>query len=220
MPLKTNKWWIDKVRGIKANNPKWGEGRIQTALDKICAKGKDDSLQKIPTVAGSPPEGRTIGRILRQHWDPMTDKEQAQYREFHWPASLERAELPWEASSAALELLEACSQVGWGRPSNRLALWFWRVTEAASDLPNVWPSKSPWPGRFDIAAQLAGEGTGTGNKEGEIIPLPSLRPGVEAFLAFAPWRSSSRESSYKHAIDDGRIPALPPYMEVLKFKWE
>ena len=80
------------------------------------------------------PSPRSIGRIRKEDWELMPHSEKAQYRLFHWPQSMERGDLPWEASAAGLELLrlrgENLSDPEF-RPDHRMVTWFWRVNQAA-----------------------------------------------------------------------------------------
>jgi hypothetical protein len=50
---------------------------------------------------------------------------------FKWPESLGSANLPWEAAGAALEMLQHCDEARLPLPTNRQAVWFWRLKLAA-----------------------------------------------------------------------------------------
>ena len=150
MPLKTDPYWEERVLSIKANNPKWGESRIEQALKSEGESGGRDGW----------PVGATIRRIIRRRWDPMKAEEQAQYRYFYWPESMERGDLLWEEGAAGLELLRAGIDTmhsasenplgegdplrrqifAWQRPSIAQVKWFWRVTQA---LPEPLAGMSP-----------------------------------------------------------------------------
>lgn len=54
---------------------------------------------------------------------------------FEWPQAMEAGALPWEASEAALDLLAWRDAQGIGRPTVRLAGWYWRVKQARPALP-------------------------------------------------------------------------------------
>ena len=172
MPLKTDSYWIERILSIKANNRRWGAGRITTQLEIGAEQaGRTDV-----------PIERTVSRILAKEWSGLTDEEQAQYQFFHWPESMVRGDLPWEASAAALDLCWQFHITHKGRPSIRLVKWFWRVTLAAPDAPRG--------DRFDAASLLAVEESGALNL------LDDLR-GIEWNLAFAPWRSEERRKVYE-----------------------
>ena len=110
--------------------------------------------------------------------------------------------LPWEASAAALELLGIVPPPDGNRPSVRLARWFWRVTQAAPDMPLMVLDFSALIDRFSIAQLLA---------EWEILgdPPSMYWNSVEAVLTYAPWRSEDHAGHYAAALRDGRVPPLP-----------
>jgi hypothetical protein len=164
------------------------------------------------------PSTRTIQRIK----DEFTPEEQREYERFRWPESIEAGVLPWEASAAALELLgiqmnmNQYAQIARAngvqhfappevRPSMRLVRWYWRVTHIAPDLPVYSPIPGvvpDGPGRYDIAKALAVcEAAGA---------MPQrLRDAVEAYLAYAPWRTGTGAViGYLMAVDSGQIPRL------------
>jgi hypothetical protein len=132
----------------------------------------------------------------------------AEYRDFYWPESMERGDLPWDASAAALELLGFVvdGETPRGRPSARLAKQFWRVTLAA---PDATADK-----RLQIAALLS-MWTANGQRHRNEVR------GIEWYLAFAPWRSArnreqydsilgkSEEGQYQASVEP--IPPLPKY---------
>lgn len=155
----------------------------------------------------------------------MTEEEQGQYQFFRWPESMEMGLLPWEASSAALELMEVHRSVdpekrlqeksgrplesrytGWRRPSVRLARWFWHLTQAAPDLPVV-SEESEFPpymrlsGQYEIAVVLAKWEAGADAPQW-------LRDAIEWYLVSAPWRSPGRALEYAARVDRGQIPML------------
>ena len=149
-------------------------------------------------LARTVPSARSIGRIRKNEWEPKADSEKAQYRYFYWPESMERGDLPWELSEAALALLGYVlhSKIRgiFGRPSVRLVRWFWRVSVAAPDLP--------------IASRLVRAYDFT---EWELVggrPREFVR-GIEGELALAPWRSKDNEVEYYNAIEEGIILETP-----------
>jgi hypothetical protein len=132
--------------------------------------------------AGGPkdwPSARTIRRVL-DDWEKMPEGERRQYGYFRWPESMEDGSLPWEASSAALELLRRLC--GFHRPPVRLVKWFWRVTQAAP--------KAGIDAHYEAATQLAVE---------EALHTAERTRDVEWYLAFQPWRSEEDSAAYKRA---------------------
>ncbi len=195
MPLTTDKAWAGLIKSVKANNPGWGAKRIAR---EVQAEGERRGLS-------NPPHERTVGRILRREWDPLATEQQAQYRSFYWPESLERGDLPWEASFHCLELLSTqyhlLKKVGspdhpsrwqsYARPSIRLCRCFWRISMAAPDLELGW--------RHDLAKKLAlWEAAGD-------RPEDFCR-GIEGYFIFAPWRSPKSKQKYDKAIAEKSIP--------------
>ena len=144
MPMTTDPYWIERVRSIKANNPSWGGGRITRALQQEASESDRE---------GPVPSEATVRRILRRYWDQMSEVDQNQYLYFYWPESMERGDLPWEASAAAIELLryypihmentaaDTTARVN-KRPSIRLVKWFWRVTQAMPSPPRDTPPEA------------------------------------------------------------------------------
>ena len=168
MPTRVDDYWKERVFSVKANNLSWGAGRIGRELDKV-AKEQDRT---------GPPSERWVGDRLKD-WEKLSASEQAEYREFHWPTSMQRGDLPWQAGTALKLLTLRLEHPEW-RPSIRLARWYQYVEEAAPDLPISSPD-SELPGGVDVAAILAhAEAQGT---------LPDdLQVAIEIYLAFAPWR--------------------------------
>ena len=106
---------------------------------KILARS-DDPVKVC--LAATYPSVRSIARIRINEWQPQSATEKASYGLFHWPESMESWALPWEASTAALELLNALKdtdlqgpEIISGRPSIRLASAFWHITVAIPDAP-------------------------------------------------------------------------------------
>ena len=139
----------------------------------------------------------------------MEEEERTQYRHFYWPESMERGDLPWEASGAALELLGHLQwKVPLGRPTVRLFKWFWRVTLAANG--------TRIQTRYQ-AAVLLSRWERLGDR-----PPDDVR-GIEWYFAFAPWRSREHEHKYRAAreqTDTGKYSELslepvPPFPEVV-----
>lgn len=137
MPIQISFYWKEKIRKIKANNPRWGAGRIAKSLRQEDADGNGSDTE-VPSEA-------TVRRVMRREWDSMDEGKQEQYKYFYWPESMETDKLPWEYSEAGVELLrwrlraETNGGDEWhrerqnlreSRPTNREVEWFWRVTQA------------------------------------------------------------------------------------------
>ena len=184
MPLKTHDWWKHRIIEIKGINPDWGEIKLSNELEKIYKSGD------FPREAGAPPVQRTIGRIIKREWEPLSEQEKTLYRYFSWPESMERGQLPWEASSYALELVSHWRYSP--APTVRMALWYWRVSLAAPDAPAVT--------RFGIAELLAS--AETIKKYPDKLTkdkMQEVNPKVMLFLSLTPWRSPSHEARYRGA---------------------
>ncbi len=191
MPAKVDPFWEECLKSVKASQPSWGAGRICRELERQAESGNRTDA----------PSERWVGEFLRR----KLPQDLTEYRLLYWPESMERRDLPWEASAAALELL--VSRRGSGRPSIRLAKWLWRVTLAA-------------PGcsleeRYNCAAWLSAR---------EVLgdrPIEGLR-GIEWYLGFAPWRSKKHFTRYEKAREAAEqglherwsefedVPPLPP----------
>ena len=82
------------------------------------------------------PSKRTISRIRTEDFAGMDADERLLFRTFHWPESMDRGDLPWEASGSALEPLFVLESLGNGglreRPQVCLVKWFWRVSQPAA----------------------------------------------------------------------------------------
>ena len=181
MPAKKDRYWVERVLSIKGQNETWGQERIERALDK---EAEEKNLTGSPSTA-------TIGRILRREWKTLSPEKKAQYRLCYWPESMERGDLPWDASASALELLGLRS---W-RHTIRVAKWFWRVSMAAPDLSAEQ--------RLDLAMWFVSREAGGRYETEEIIR------GVEGYLRCAPWRSDQNKQRYDEASENGIVPPLP-----------
>jgi len=119
-------YWRERILAIAANGLRLGPGPIATMLRRESATAGR---------AGAPSE-RSVSRVL-QTFRTMTSEERAPYREFLWPISMERGDVPWEAAPAVFELLRYLHGHILGfpgrRPLTRSVQWFWRVTQAAPE---------------------------------------------------------------------------------------
>ena len=167
MPLQTSPSWVQRIKSIKANNPTWGAGRILGTLEQEAVR---------TDVAYTGPSEPTIRRILRREWDPMTERDQRRYLYFYWPESMQRGDLPWEASAAAIEMLRWEARAGekdlqpmflqpgpfkvrplwqYQRPSIDSVYWYWRVTQVMPLPPEGTTRQELYSFRFLLATFLS-----------------------------------------------------------------
>jgi hypothetical protein len=163
----------------------------------VMATSHDEAKRNL---ASRSPTKRTVGRIRERTWVPLPQREKASYAYFRFPQSILGDALPMEAASAAAELLRFCLNNRRERPTVKLVQWFWTVTCFAPD--------APFLKRLDCTRVLAAL---------EVIHGPDASdPGIEAYLAFKPWRSKTDQDRYDEAVHKGKIPPwnrriiLPP----------
>ena len=72
---------------------------------------------------------RTVRRWLEE-FDKKSPEFRDQYRQFHWPESMEIGLLPWEASRAGLDLLGEYQERGWHRPLIAVVRAYWGLQNA------------------------------------------------------------------------------------------
>lgn len=126
---KIEAFWRERIMAIAANETQLGPGPISRILRQDAATaGRTDV-----------PSERTVSRVLKE-FRVRTKEDQAPYREFHWPQSMERGDLPWEASGVGLELLRYLHATNVrgdrgaiGRPLISSVRWLWYVTLARPD---------------------------------------------------------------------------------------
>lgn len=116
---RTHPAWIERIKQLRADDPKLTAHRIAQALHTEALKPGSD----LPDASLVPSE-RTIGRVSL----PEDAHERALYERVYWPESFEHGALPWEAAEAVLELIAFQEPK---RPTVREARWFWRITQAA-----------------------------------------------------------------------------------------
>jgi hypothetical protein len=198
---RLDNFWIDKLYATFANESRISDREVTTRMQKL---GEEMSRDDYPAT-------RTVNKY-RDLFNHLPENVKAGHKDFCWPESMEAGLLPWEAGAAALELLGIqrgqdllLSPRGLGlaigRPSVRLARWFWRVTQAAPDLPAFLQEFEERPGRYYVAMALAVRESVGDMSQGVL-------DGVEAYLAYAPWRSRGNAGQYGRAIDAGQIPDL------------
>ncbi|PZC50576.1 MAG: hypothetical protein DK304_000784 [Chloroflexi bacterium] len=185
MPARKDTYWEQRFKSLKANNPSWGARRIREALQNSISETRKD---------GSPGE-RWIGNLIKRLKDsPTWLEEERMYRTFHWPESMNNGDLPWEASSSGLELLQFLDQETRGlseRPPVMLVKWFWKITQV---IPRLAVRN-----RFLSAVLLS---------TGELYDRSTFFREIEWWLAYQPWEGETQKSIYTLAVSrpDGAIP--------------
>jgi hypothetical protein len=71
--------------------------------------------------------GRTVHRYLEGFRD-LDEEVRRQFRDVRWPDSLEDGDIPWEASTEVLALLEWTEKHNLRPPTVNIAAWYWRST--------------------------------------------------------------------------------------------
>lgn len=170
---KTDSHWAERVR-ILTEIEGLGPHALWQRLEQEAAEAKRRDA----------PSKRMVAR-LRTEFLALDDSKRRAYRSFRWPESM-GGDLPWEASGAALELVQLHQARGLPPPLYRLVEWYWRATLAASD--------APLAERYRIASLLAATEIGG--------DMPGALRQVESFVAWAPWRSPEASAAYEAAITD------------------
>ena len=110
-------YWKNKVKEhLTASEGAWGNRKIYRLLEAEGEHLSNNQDPKYVYLATRYPSERSIARI-RAEWILESPTKRASYGLFYWPASMESLALPWEASSAALELLGVLHQSGRSRHS-------------------------------------------------------------------------------------------------------
>ena len=176
MPMpKTDHMWVERIRAYSTINPGHGPKRIHAAL----TERQDRQGQNTADV----PSERTIGRIIAD-FRKLPEEQRNEYRLARWPDSCVDGTLPWEAGAALLEILRHRSTRREVPASNRVALWFWRLTQSVPDLDVMCR---------DILAQQC--------VIWEVIPDELNISAARGWLIHAPWRSAEHDAEYAKAID-------------------
>jgi hypothetical protein len=142
--------------------------RLQEAAAEAARRGEDPG--RVPSL-------RSIERIRKEALD-AEPAVQARYTAFAWPEALEDGHLPWEASSAVLELLGWLTEQGHARPAIDEGLWYWRATLAAPGTPVEL--------RWGVGRAMA-----TFSRWG----VPARY--IELYLATRPWQSVQRAIAFE-----------------------
>tara|TARA_Y100000590_G_scaffold413145_1_gene508704 strand:+ start:1071 stop:1745 length:675 start_codon:yes stop_codon:yes gene_type:complete len=196
MPAKKDIYWEQRLKSLRANNPSWGARRIRETLQSSTSEARQ----------GEAPGERWVGSLIKRLKDsPNWLEEERMYRTFYWPESMDNGDLPWEASSSGLELLQFLDQETRGlseRPPVILVKWFWKV---AAIIP-----KLAVKNRFLSSVLLS---------TGELYDQPKFLREIEWWLAYQPWEDETQKSIYTLATSrpDG---AIPIYLNQVYFQLE
>ena len=108
---------------VMANEPDWSAERIHDHLAGALQEelGHDGLEGRLPSI-------RTIGRWKRE----LSSADLADYQYVRWPETFEAGLLPWGSSPDVLELRAMTEQV-----TVRRARWWWRLVQAAPDVPKT-----------------------------------------------------------------------------------
>ncbi|MDA1129452.1 MAG: hypothetical protein O2913_12250 [Chloroflexi bacterium] len=223
---KLDDFWVQTMFSLFANEEKLSDRAVADLMEGL---GKELGRDDYPAV-------RTVNKYHAEY-EGLPDAVKAGYKEFRWPDSMQVL-LPWEASAAALELLdvrrkadpfirylEQLEEKGeetwqvpgmrWGRPSVRLVRWYWRVAQAVPDLPALsWASEHPLHIKrigVTFGFDIIGRydiAVLLAEWEARTDTPHALRDGIEAYLSYAPWRCSERAAEYRAAVDASRITGL------------
>ena len=197
------RFWRERIMALLAQTEQSmkrpSDKRVWSVLVKEAEGLKVDPSPQTRDLADRVPSERTISRIRKEEWPHLSAEKRAQYREFQWPESMERGDLPWEAAKAAL-LLSYTRQARFvGRPTIRQAKWFWRLSLAAPDLVLEEHLR---------ATDLLAVWEAIGDRPGDHVR------GIEWYLTYAPWRAGTEEraAGYEQVrqwTDEGAYEGMP-----------
>lgn len=121
---KLDSFWVSWLHHVFTNDPELTIVEIaQQAEDLARELGRTDF-----------PHRSTVHRYL-DAFRNLDEDVKRQYREFRWPDSMEDGDLPWEASTEALALLEWTGEYNLRPPTVNLVVWYWRTTLMLPDTP-------------------------------------------------------------------------------------
>ena len=129
---RTAQFWREVIKTKFAQNGKISVSQIHREIVEQARELEDSGDSQLHELSKEVPSLRTIARIKSDDWNQLSDEQKSEYGEFHWPETMERKDLPWEASASALELLYYLDEnMLKGRPPVRFVRWFWRASLAA-----------------------------------------------------------------------------------------
>ena len=192
-------YWRERVKSrlaeIEQRGEKPSDKWIWEVLQKEAAYLREDGSAEDQVLANRVPSQRTISRIRKEEFPQLSKEGRARYRIFYWPESMERGDLPWEASAAALELLHEIDKLSNKalQPSVKAVRFFWHVNQAAHDAP-FW---------LRMGAAMLLMKAARDHDWG-------LERAVQWLLAYRPWHRNDRDQ-YKKALErsSNPIPAIP-----------
>ena len=202
---RTDEYWRELAKTKFAQNEGVTVAQVRRELEAHAEKMEKSDDPKVRAMASTLPSERTIARIRAEEWATLGEPERAQYREFFWPESMERGDLPWEASESALELLFFLDQHDFRtRPPVRFVTWYWRVSMAVPDaLVYLRAQAAMW-----FAVNEAGYELDS--------PRPDEVRGMEWYLVYLSEQREERRELYREALTrcDSPLQAAPRYMSL------
>ena len=190
MPVKVSTDWEESLIALKASKGEWGAVRLWRAL-------QEEATEKSRTDA---PSQGWVSKWLREVWPKVTEDERRDRRSFRWPESMGSDGLPWEASSALLDLLRRKSPDGeLRRPTNGVARWYWGLYQVARPEKEEFGDPDEYENALNslevMASTLAAYETPQG--------LPDLlKRSVEGWLVCKGWTEEG-EQRYKEGVCKG-----------------
>jgi hypothetical protein len=140
------------------------------------------------------PAERTVKRRVGE-FQKLPKIERSLNVRFKWPDSMQNGTVPWEASHEALGLLRWRDESGLGRPTNREAIWYWRLWRAS---PSITAERaSTMAALLSVVEFLEGAG-------GDVVER-HLEP-IEWQLAYEPWGNAANAEAYVGAVERAREP--------------
>ena len=146
-------YWKDRIKAhfaqMEQGQERLSDAAVHRALEVEALELRSDPDPNRRELATWVPSNRSISRIRRGEFAQMDFAERAQHRKFHWPESMEKGDLPWEAGAAGLEILRKGPAL---RPDVRQVLWFWRVTQVMPRSPDTETSEKYYSLRVLLAS--------------------------------------------------------------------
>ncbi len=173
----TPAYFIERIRTMAAANI--GPVDIHHALEREAAASGGTSSPSLRVVQRERQRFFSLSRIQVDEYNPVT-----------WPSTMESGLLPWEAGPSVMELISAYHSEGRGRPSVRVARWYWRVRGLWGDAP---ADSIDLQSCRIISRALATIEVSMGEA------AQNERTALELAIVFKPWQSSSQATQYQAA---------------------
>ena len=123
-----HEYWRERVKSYLAKDDAARRRPSPTAIHRHLLV-EEEGMERLKSAeVGKPPSPRSIDRIRVGEWESKTLEEKIEYQDLSWPESMERGDLPWEASAAALELLGALAARCDPECARRVRSLQWRIT--------------------------------------------------------------------------------------------